>query len=132
MALYFECRISKNAFLPTVFWRFCPLGNQAKMKFSSVKPAILSCFFGNISLKDWTILVQRKQFEPIHNSAFYTARDHISEFKRTKLADIIKYAVAASSLLVSWYLESKHARESGKMANGMWKKMKSSWSFKTL
>jgi len=26
MALYFECRINKNALLQTVFWRFCPLG----------------------------------------------------------------------------------------------------------
>jgi len=27
MTLYFECRINKNVFLQTVFWRFCPLGN---------------------------------------------------------------------------------------------------------
>jgi len=27
MALYFECRIKKNALLPNVFWRFCPLSN---------------------------------------------------------------------------------------------------------
>jgi len=26
LALYFECRINKNALLQTVFWWFCPLG----------------------------------------------------------------------------------------------------------
>jgi len=25
-ALYFECRINKNAFFQLFFWRFCPLG----------------------------------------------------------------------------------------------------------